>query len=80
MTLKEMFQYYLDHQVEFVEKYNGSVIVLKDTDVIGVYGNEQEALFDAAEKFEIGTFLIQKVTPGDEDYTQTFHSRVAFGS
>jgi len=33
---------------------------------------------ETSKKFELGTFLVQKVEPGTESYTQTFHSRVAF--
>jgi hypothetical protein len=76
--LKDEFLYYLENQSEFVKKYNGKVIVLKDKKVIGVYEKEDVALYETKKIHEIGTFLIQKCTEGNEAYTQTFHSRVAF--
>ncbi len=76
--LEKEFQYYLDHQIELVEKYNGKVLVIIGEDVVGVYDTELQAYFDSVIKYEPGTFLIQKCTPGDESYTQTFHSRVIF--
>lgn len=76
--LKDEFQYYLDHQSELVEKYNGKFLVIKDKKVIGVYDNQEKAYFESKKEHRLGTFLIQRCSPGTEDYTQVFHSRVAF--
>lgn len=76
--LENEFQYYLDHQNELVEKYNGKYIVIKDDKVIGSFDSEESAYFEMKKKHELGTFLIQKCEPGKEAYTQIFHSRVAF--
>jgi len=76
--LEKEFQYYLDHQNELVEKYNGKVVVIKNCNVIGVYDNELEAVRETRKQHELGTFLIQKCEPGEDSYTATFHSRVAF--
>lgn len=76
--LDKEFKYYQDHQSELVEKYNGKFLVIKDQKVEGVYGTQLEAYTEAKKKFELGTFLIQHCSPGKSDYTQSFHSRVAF--
>ena len=76
--LRREFQYYLDNQSELVERYNGRVLVIVGEDVIGDYDNETEAYFMTEKNHELGTFLIQKCTPGKEAYTQTFRSRVVF--
>lgn len=76
--VKDEFQYYLDHQAELVKQYNGKVLVIKNKHVIGVYNTIQEAYDKTTQEHEIGTFLIQKCTPGDKDYSQTFHSRAIF--
>ena len=75
--LEKEFTFYLEHQDELVEKYNGRFIVIKDCKVIGVFDSELEAVEKTAEKYELGTFLVQKCEPGIESYTQTYHSRVA---
>jgi len=75
--LEKEFKYYLEHQDELVKKYNGRFIVIKDCKVIGVFDSELEAVEKTAEKYELGTFLVQKCEPGIESYTQTYHSRVA---
>lgn len=77
--LKQAFQYYLDHQKELVEQYNGKFVVIKDDRVIGAYDNELVAISEAQkQELKPGTFLVQFVSPGDAAYKQTFHSRVLF--
>ena len=75
--LEKEFKYYIDHQVELVEKYNGKFIVIRDCKVIGAFDSELEAINTTSEQYELGTFLVQKCEPGSESYTQTYHSRVA---
>jgi len=77
-NLKKEFEYYLEHQEELVKKYNGKFIVIKGGKVIGEYESPLEAVEKASEKYELGTFLVQKCEPGSESYTQAYHSRVSF--
>ncbi|MBT9536715.1 MAG: hypothetical protein IVZ94_01120 [Nitrospirae bacterium] len=76
--LEKEFQYYLEHQNELVEKYNGKYLAIMDQVVVGVYDSEIEAIEETAKSHELGTFLVQKCEPGNESYTQTYHSRVVF--
>ena len=76
--LGKEFKYYIDNQTELLKKYNGRIVVIKEEQVVGDYDNYEDALFDSAKKFELGTFLIQECTEGEDAYTQTFHSRVIF--
>ena len=76
--LEKEFKYYLENQDELVKKYNGKVVVIKNSKVIGVFDTEIEAIDKTSEKEELGTFLVQKCEPGTESYSQMYHSRVAF--
>jgi len=76
--LEKEFQYYLDHQNELANKFDGKYIVIVDNNVIGSYDTELEAYEDAIQEYEPGTFLIQKVSASEDSYTEIFHSRVAF--
>ena len=78
LALKKEFEYYKENQDELVKKHNGKVIVIKDFIVIGVYDSEIEAIKETAKEHEEGTFLVQKCSPGKDDYSMTFHSRVSF--
>ena len=77
-SLKSDFQYYLDHQAEFLKKYNGKVLVIKDCKIIGTFETEIEAIKETSKSHAMGTFLVQKCEPGTDAYSQVFHSRVAF--
>ena len=78
-SLKREFDYYLSNQDRLVADYNGRCVVIKDEQVIGAYDDYLEAVTQTINQgHQIGTFLTQRVSPGPDDYTGTFHSRVAF--
>ena len=77
-ALRDEFEYYLAHQDELVADYDGKVIVLKSHQVLGEYDSEGDAYIETKKAHEPGTFLIQRVSPGTEAYTSTYHSRVVF--
>ena len=76
--LEKEFKYFLDHQKDLVKKYRGKHIVIVGKKVIDAYDSELEAIEKTKEKHKLGTFLVQKCEPGEESYTRTYHSRVAF--
>ncbi len=78
--LEQEFEYYKKNQEKLVKKYNGKYIAIVGKKVIGVFDNELEAYTHAKEQHPVGTFLIQYCSPGKENYTQTYYSRVAFGN
>ncbi len=74
--LQKEFDFYLENQEALVEKYNGKVIVVKDGKVLGSYDSHYEAIVETQKVYELGTFLVQLVTPGKDAYTATLlHSR-----
>ena len=76
--LEKEFEFYKKNQTELVSKYNGKTVVIKDCKIIGVYDSEFEAVTKTAKEHELGTFLVQKCEPGEESFSATYHSRVAF--
>lgn len=76
--LQTEFEYYLSHQDELVEKYDGKFIVIKNGEVLSAYDDELSAVTETQKMHELGTFLVQAVSAGDAGYSQTFHSRVVF--
>jgi hypothetical protein len=76
--LEKEFEYYLANQGKLLKKYNNRYLVIVDEQVVGDYDTHEQALFQSQKKHKIGTFLIQKCTEGDGDYTVTFHSRAYF--
>jgi hypothetical protein len=72
--LKE-FQYYLEHKEQLVKQYKDKFVVIKDGQVIGSYTTREEAVEVTCKTNELGTFLVQLVTEGEE-LVQRFYSRV----
>ena len=72
------FRYYLDNQDKLLKMYNNRFLVIVGQEVVGDYDDFEQALFQSAEKYEPGTFLVQECTEGEDAYTQTFHSRAIF--
>ena len=77
-TLDKGFRFYLANQNDMVAKYDGRVVVIKNCEVLGAYDSELAAYTETIKHHEEGTFLIQRVSEGEEAYTATFNSRVAF--
>ncbi len=73
--LAREFDYYLEHQDELVLQYDGKFVVIKDCAVLGAYDTLIQAITDTQRDHELGTFLVQAVSPGPDAYTQS-HSRV----
>lgn len=75
--IADAFRYYLRNQADFVEKYDGKVVAIAGEVVLGAYDDHLAALKATSRDHEIGTFLLQLVSQGDEAYTASFRSRVA---
>jgi len=76
--LQKELDFYKAHQKELVEKYEGKFLVIRNQKVEGEYGSEIDAYTEAQKRFELGTFLIQQCLPGENSFTQTFHTRAIF--
>lgn len=76
--LEKEFKYYIANQEELVKKFRGKFLVIRGEEVVGNFDTFEDALAASQEKYEIGTFLIQECLPGEDNYTQTFHTRAIF--
>lgn len=74
--LEKEFQYYLQHQEELVLKYNNRFIVIVGQRVVGDYDTFADAVSESQKKYSQGTFLVQRCSEGNKDYSFTYHSRV----
>jgi hypothetical protein len=75
--LRKQFDYYVANQDALVKKYNGKFVVIAGEAVVGNFDTEMDALRFASGKYEAGTFMIQLVAPGEQNYSQTFFSRAS---
>ncbi|MBT6217303.1 MAG: hypothetical protein HOI42_11125 [Candidatus Marinimicrobia bacterium] len=75
MFSKEL-EYFKLNQDDLVGKYQGNFLVIKDSNVVGVYQSALDAYIDSQEKYEVGTFMIQPCEPGPDAYTVTIASSI----
>jgi len=66
--------WYIAHQDELVRAHNGKSVVIKDCAILSVYEDDLTALEETLKQHQPGTFIIQRVGPGPENYTATFHA------
>ncbi len=71
-SLDKSFKFYLAHQSELVEKYNGKIVVIEEENILDSFDSFEAAYAWADSKRLLGKVLIQDVAPGEENYTHTF--------
>ena len=76
IKLKPEFDYFLKHQDELVRDFAGKFVVIKNERILGYYDDLVTAINVTAKTEQMGTFLVQLVTAGEDAYTIRFHSRV----
>ncbi len=72
--LQKEFDFYLANQDWMVEQYDGKCVVIKDGEVLGAYDNELAAVTETQKHHPLGTFLVQRVSEGNEAYTVIVNS------
>ena len=70
-VLQREFDYYLNRQNDLVKTFSGRYLLIRNEQIIGDYDSLIEAVYAGEERFALGTFLVQRCSPGPEDYTQT---------
>lgn len=77
--LEKEFKYFREHHDDLYHLYPNKYLVIKDDKVIYIADTFEKALDLAVDAgYQVGEFLVQLCSEGDEAYTQTFHSRVIF--
>ncbi len=77
-SLKENFEYFMEHRTEIVSGHIGESVAIYDGEVIGYYPSDLDAYKECVKRYTPGTFLIQQCFKEEESYVQSFHSRVSF--
>jgi hypothetical protein len=70
----EELKFFIQHQEELVQRYEGKVLALQNKEVVGVYDSPLEAYLEAQKTHSLGTFMIQPCEPGPSAYTVTINS------
>jgi len=77
--LEREFKYFKENHDTLYREYPNKYLVIQGDNVITSKDTFEEALNEAIRKgLEVGSFMVQLCSEGEEAYTQTFHSRVIF--
>jgi len=77
--LEKEFEYFKDNHDTLYHEYPDKYLVIQGNKVIASKDSFEEALSEAIRKgLEVGSFMVQLCSEGEDAYTQTFHSRVVF--
>ena len=74
--MKEDFLYFLDHQSELAQLYNGKYIAIHSQQVVGAYRHPDEAFQKTVQEFDEGSFIIQLCEEGEECCTITINHAI----
>lgn len=62
-------EFYKKNQKELVSSYNGKTLIFLNDTILDVKDSFREAYDFAMEKYGIGNFSLQEVSPGEGSYT-----------
>ena len=76
MNLINEFRFFSDNIDALIQKYNNKYVIIKDTEIKGVFDTFDKAYQSGTKRYELGTFLIQQCNEESIKAGHVFHSRV----
>jgi hypothetical protein len=76
-SMERDFNFFVSNHEDFVKKYNGKYVVIKNKKVLGAYDDMMEAVNKTMTQEKLGTFIVQMVAPGPESYTIKMYPRIS---
>jgi len=67
-------EFFIANQDDLVQRFGGTVLVIRGREVVGAYRSPMEAYLAAQERFPPGTYMLQPCQPGPAAYTVTVNS------
>jgi hypothetical protein len=67
-------EYFIANQEELVSRYRGQSLVIRGSELVGVYSSPLDAYLAARRSYPAGTFMIQPCEPGPDAYTVTINA------
>ena len=65
----EALDYFIEHQDELCEKYNGKELLLHGASFVGAFDTLHDALEEGSKLYGRGNFSVQRCMPGPEAYS-----------
>jgi hypothetical protein len=62
-------KYFIANQDELVRRFRGTVLVIRNEEVVGAFPTAMEAYLAAGKQFPAGSYMLQPCEPGTSAYT-----------
>ena len=62
-------EFFIAHQAELVKKYDGTCLLMRGSEIAGVFDSMNDADMEGIRLFGNGNFSLQKCISGQEAYT-----------
>lgn len=62
LELEKQYLFYLDHEADFLKKYEGKYLVISDELEVSAFDSKKEAYAFGVENTGLGNFLLQECT------------------
>jgi len=72
--LKKNLEWYIAHQKELAEKYNGKILLIVDQNLVKFFDDIGAAYTEALKSYQPGTFTLQPCSPDADSYTLMLYS------
>ena len=71
--LDQEFDYFIENQQDIFKKYGNKYVIIKDKQVAASFEDEITAIIESRNKFDKGTYIIQKSGPDSSVYSLNSH-------
>ncbi len=71
---KRDFDYFVKHYQELYDKYGHKFIAIRNSEVLGVFDSESEAIAKISNEYPLGTFIVQECNGNESGYTNYISS------
>jgi hypothetical protein len=65
--LEQERQYYAEHLAEWLAQHPGKFVLIKGSELLGIFNTIEEALAEGARRFALEPFLVRRVQKDQEE-------------
>lgn len=74
MLLKEEYEYYQSIREDLAKEHAGKFVAIKDTEILGFYGDYMEAARSLYPEHKQGSVFIQEIKSGTDAHVAIIHT------
>jgi hypothetical protein len=67
MALEQELQFFAENKTKWFKAHFGKFVLVKDSELVGVYDNAETAIAEGAKRFGAESFLVRQLNPDEKD-------------